>query len=102
MNDLLKVLSLIPYLGAGISVIHSDLSLASKQTAAADAVQIMMLGASSLMPGEATLIDELGTVGLNAMSGIIKALHPSTTTATAGASAAPAATLLEASQAATE
>jgi hypothetical protein len=76
MNDLLKVLSLIPYLGAGISVIHSDLALASKQTAAADAVQIMMLGASSLMPGEATLIGELGTVGLNAMSGIINALHP--------------------------
>lgn len=102
MNALLKVLSLIPYLGAGISVIHSDLSLANKQTAAADAMEVLMAGASALMPGEAPLIDELGTVGLNAMSGIIKALHPSTTTATVGASTAPVATLIEASQAATE
>ena len=79
MNALLKVVSLIPYIGAGISAIHADLSLANKQTAASDALQIAMVGAAAIEPGDTALIQALGSVGLSAMNGIIAALHPSTT-----------------------
>lgn len=81
MNVLLSLLKLIPYLAAGISVVHSDLSLADKKTAAQDALSIAVSAATAALPAsQSELASSIGGIAETTMNSVLDALHPSTTT----------------------
>lgn len=95
MEILEAILKLVPYVAAGISVVHSDLSLGTKQQAANDALSVAVAGAeATLAPTNSALAGALGTIVSTTMNSVIAALHPSTTTVPAAsptASTAPTA-----------
>lgn len=81
MNYLLMLLKLLPYITAGVSVIHTDATTGQKKQIAGDLLGLSTAASQQVLSGtNAELAATIGTVATQSVSSIIEALHPSTTT----------------------
>lgn len=79
MNWVLLLLKLIPYVAAGIHVVHADLPVAGKVAAAQDALSVAIAGAQSVLaPNDAALATGIGEAANASISQIVTSLHNAT------------------------
>lgn len=79
MHWLMMILKLIPYIGAGINVVHADLPVEGKVKAAQDALAVAVAGAQSVLaPNDAALADAIGQTANAAIAQTVTAIHNKT------------------------
>ncbi len=76
MNWLLALIKLIPYVAAGIQLVHADLPVEGKIKAAQDALSVAVSAAqATLSPEHAELATAIGETANTTISSIVTALH---------------------------
>lgn len=79
MNWILMLLKLIPYVAAGINVVHADLPVEGKVKAAQDALSVAVSSAQQVLaPENAELATAIGETANTSISQIVTALHSAT------------------------
>lgn len=76
MNWLLSILKLIPYIAAGVHVIHTDADAGQKKQIASDLIGIATAGSQEVLsPENAAIAANVGQAAQSTVSTIIDALH---------------------------
>lgn len=81
LEALEKIFTVIPYIAAGVSLIHSDKSIEDKTTLAQQTAQIATAGIIADLPeADQANGQAIGEVANSTLATIVQLLHPSTTT----------------------
>lgn len=92
MNYLLMILKLVPYIAAGVSVVHTDATTGQKTQIASDILGLATAGSQQVLSGsDAEMAALIGQTATESITAIINALHPSTTNLPVTAAAQPSA-----------
>ena len=84
MNYALMILKLIPYITAGVSIVHQDATQGQKTQIAQDLLGVATLASQQVLSGtNAELAQAIGSVAHDSVASIIATLHSgSSSTAT--------------------
>jgi hypothetical protein len=83
MDYLTAILKLLPYIAAGVQVIHQDASAGQKTQIVTDALSLATAGSQQVLTGEnAEMAATIGSAATEAVSTIVNALHNTASTST--------------------
>lgn len=75
MNWLLFILKLVPYIGAGVNAVHSDLSADQKTKVATDLIQLGAAATGQVSPDHADLATAISATAVSSVGQVVNALH---------------------------
>lgn len=81
MNWLLSILKLIPYIAAGVHLIHADATVGERKKIASDLIGLSTAASQEVLsPENAQIAASVGAVAQNTVSNIIDVLHSQSAT----------------------